>query len=127
MKEYMMIFRNEKRKVQPSSEQMQNMLKDWQSWIGNIAKQGKYVGTNRLLPEGRTIKPNKIISDGPYMEAKELVGGYLIVKAKSLDEAMEMAQTCPNLTYGGNVEVRTVMSIEADSKSESFLHEKALV
>ena len=128
MKEYMMIFRNEKKEGQvPSAEQMQAMMKQWQNWIGNIAKQGRYAGTNRLLPEGKTIKPNKIISDGPYMEVKEMIGGYLIVKAKSLDEAVEMAQSCPNLTYGGNVEVRSVMPIDGDAKSESFLQEKALV
>lgn len=45
-------------------------------------------------------------------KVKEMVGGYLIVKANTLDEAVEMAKSCPNLIYGGNVEVRSVMSIE---------------
>jgi hypothetical protein len=128
MKEYLLVFRNEKKEggEKPSAEQMQAMMKQWQSWIGGIAAKGKYSGTNRLLPEGKTIKPGKVVTDGPYVEAKEVIGGYLIVKASSIDEAVEMAKSCPNLLYGGNVEVRTVMSIESDAASENFLAEKVL-
>ena len=126
MKEYMMIFRNEKKEggEMPPAEQMQAMVKQWQSWIGGIAAKGKYSGTNRLLPEGKTIKPNKVVTDGPYVEGKEMVGGYLVVKANSLDEAVEMAKSCPGLQYGGNVEVRSVMNIEYDAASKNFLEEK---
>ena len=121
----MMIFRNEKMEGEmPSAEQMQAVMQQWQSWISGIAKKGNYSSTNRLLSEGKTIKPNNVVTDGPYMEAKEMVGGYLVVKANSLDEALEMAQSCPNMIYGGNVEVRAVMSIDDDVNSKTFLHEK---
>jgi hypothetical protein len=128
MKEYMMIFRNEKKEggEKPSAEQMQAVMKQWQNWIGGIAAKGKYSGTNRLISEGKTIKPNKVVTDGPYVEAKEMIGGYLIVKANSLDEAVEMAKSCPGLLYGGNVEVRSVMPIEYDAASENFLAEKIM-
>ena len=129
MKEFMLIFRNEK---QPGDfffllEQMQAMLNQWQKWIQNVAEQGKYGGTNRLLPEGKTLKPGNIITDGPYIEAKEMVGGYLIVKANSLDEAVGIAKSCPALLYGGNVEVRSVMAIDSDPKSDTFLNERKAV
>jgi hypothetical protein len=126
MKEFMMIFRFEKMEAgtAPTAEQTQAVLIQWKNWISEIAKQGKYSGTNRLLPEGKTIRQGKIISDGPYMEVKEMIGGYLIVKANSIDEAMEMAKGCPNLTYGGNVEVRAVMNIEYDAAAENFLEQK---
>jgi hypothetical protein len=126
MKEYMLIFRNEKKDtdVKPSEEQMNTMMHQWQTWIGGIAEKGKYSGTNRLLPEGKTIRSNKVITDGPYVEAKEVVGGYLIVKANSIDEAMEMAKSCPGLLYGGNVEVRSVMAINDDARSKNFLEAK---
>ena len=126
MKEFMMIFRNEKMEAAtaPTAEQMQAVLNQWKNWISEIAKQGKYSGTNRLLPEGKSIKPGKVISDGPYMEVKEMIGGYLIVKAESMDEAMKMADGCPNLLYGGNVEVRAVMNIEYDFTSDKFLEPK---
>ena len=126
MKEYMMLFRNEKTEggEQPSAEQMQALMKQWQTWIKGIATNGKYSGTNRLLSEGKTVKPGNAITDGPYAEGKEVVGGYLIVKADSLDEAVEMAKSCPNIIYGGNVEVRNVMSIDDDPGSNNFLAEK---
>ncbi|MEO8769347.1 MAG: YciI family protein [Ferruginibacter sp.] len=103
---------------------MKAVMAQWQDWIKGIASKGRYSGTNRLLSEGKTVKPGNVISDGPYAEVKEIVGGYLIVKAASLDEAMEMAKSCPNMNYGGNVEVRTVMSIDADPGSNTFLNDK---
>ena len=121
-----MLFRNEKNESsqEPSAEQMQAAMKQWQTWIKGIAADGKYSGTNRLLSEGKTVKPGNAITDGPYAEGKEVVGGYLVVKANSLDEAVEMAKSCPNLIYGGNVEIRRVMSIDNDTSSENFLAEK---
>jgi hypothetical protein len=125
MKEFMLIFRNEKpADALPSAEQMQAMMSLWQKWIKNLVEQGKFSGTNRLLPEGKTLKPGNVITDGPYLESKEMIGGYLIVKANSLDEAVEAAKSCPNLLYGGNVEVRAVMPIDSDAKSGTFLNEK---
>jgi len=124
-----MIFRNEKRadSEKPSTEQMQAVMQQWQNWISGLAKQGSYSSTNRLIPdEGKTIKPGKIVTDGPYMEAKEMVGGYLIVKANSLDEAVEIGKSCPGLNYGGNVEVRSVMPIDYNPKSETFLAEQVM-
>jgi len=126
MKEFMMLFRNEKMEggEKPSAEQMQAVMSEWQNWIGNIAAQGNYAGTNRLGSEGKTLKPNNVSIDGPYAEVKEMVGGYLIVKANTLDDAMEMAKSCPNLVYGGSVEVRSVLSMDADTASATFLEEK---
>ncbi|MEP6846281.1 MAG: YciI family protein, partial [Panacibacter sp.] len=82
---------------------------------------GNFSGTNRLYPEGKTLKPGNVISDGPYAEVKEMVGGYVIVKAASLEDAVEIAKSCPNLLYGGNVEVRHVMHIDNDPGSNNFL------
>ena len=128
MKEYMLIFRNEKADVHAEmpEEQMKAVMQQWQKWIGDIAAKGQFAGPNRLLPEGKTIKPGNVISDGPYAEVKEVIGGYLIVKAKSLDDAVAVAKSCPGLLTGGNVEVRSVMSIDVDAKSKNFLGEKEL-
>lgn len=125
MKEYMMIFRNEKMGAAPSEAEMTAAVKQWQSWISGIAAKGKFSSTNRLLPEGKTISPDKMVTDGPYMEVKEMIGGYLVVKANSIDEALEMAKGCPNLAYG-KVEVRAVMPIDQDPKSATFLQEKVM-
>jgi hypothetical protein len=125
MKEFIMLFRHEQPGAEPSPEQMQQMVKLWQTWIKGIAQKGNFSSTNRLLPEGKTLKQNNVITDGPHMESKEMIGGYLIVKANSLDEAVELAKACPNLTGGGGtVEVRALMSIDADPGSDSFLNQK---
>lgn len=110
MTEFMMIFRNEKKdQAMPSPEQMQQMVKQWQDWIGGIAAQGKFVATNALGNEGQTVSMNGVVSDGPYAELKEIVGGYIIVKADNLADAVKLSEGCPTLASGGKVEVRNVM------------------
>ncbi len=112
MNEFMMIFRhtpNPDFKMSP--EQMQTSIKQWQDWIGGIAAQGKFIATNQLGFEGKTLKSNKVITDGPYAELKEIVGGYVLCKAANIDEAISMAEGCPILYIGGHVEVRNIMKI----------------
>ncbi len=110
MKEFMMIFRNEKNdQPKPSPDQMQALVKQWQDWIGGIAAQGKFVSTNALGFEGKTVSADGLITDGPYAEVKEIVGGYIIVKADDLNDAVELSKGCPTLLSGGKVEVRDVM------------------
>lgn len=110
MKEFMMIFRMAPMgNFQPTPEQMQESIKQWQDWIGGIAAQGKFVSTNQLGFSGKTLKSNGVVTDGPYAEVKEIVGGYIIVNANSLEEALELAKGCPILYVGGHVEVRDIM------------------
>ena len=75
MKEFLLIFRREAalKDSQLSPEQMQSMMKPWQDWIGSIAAQNKLTSPgNRLDSEGRVVKPNNIITNGPYAEIKEM-------------------------------------------------------
>jgi hypothetical protein len=110
MNEFMMIFRhtpNPDFKMTP--EQMQDEIKKWQDWMGGIAAQGKFASTNRLGSNGKTLLHNKTITDGPYAEVKEIIGGYVIVKANDMSEAMKLAEDCPILAVGGSVEVRDII------------------
>ena len=110
-----MIFRRgaEANEPQPSPEQMQGMMKQWQDWLGGIAAQNKLSSAgNRLAPEGKVVKKNSIVTDGPYVELKEAVGGYTIIKAESLDEAAQMSKGCPIFAMGGNVEVRQIVPMD---------------
>ena len=112
MNEFMMIFRHSGvPDTNLSPEQIQGIMKQWQDWIGGIAARGKFVSTNQLGFQGKTLKPNKMIIDGPYAEVKEIVGGYIIVRAESIDDAMKIAEGCPILLAGGNVEVRDIMQM----------------
>lgn len=108
----MMIFRHvPSPDRQLSPEQLQAGIKLWQDWIGGIAAQGKFLGTNQLGFEGKTLKPGGVLSDGPYAELKEIMGGYVLVKAGSLDEAVKLAGGCPILAMGGHVEVRDILQL----------------
>jgi hypothetical protein len=113
MKEFLLIFRNENVTTPMSPEQMQGMMKPWQDWMGGLAAQNKLASSgNRLDSDGRVVKPDNIITNGPYVETKEAVGGYIIIKAASIDEAAELSKGCPILSIGGNVEVRTVVPMD---------------
>lgn len=99
-----------------SPEQMQAMMKPWQDWMGSLAAQNKLVNSgNRLASEGKVVKPNNIITDGPFVEIKEAIGGYIVIRANTLDEATELSKGCPILTIGGNVEVRTIVPMDSNS------------
>jgi hypothetical protein len=111
MNEFVLIFRND---FQPeakfSPDEMQAIMQQWQTWMGGIAAQGKLASTgNRLGGEGKTVKAGNLVTNGPYAEIKEIVGGYIIVKADTIDEAAEIAKGCPILNFGGNVEVRDIV------------------
>lgn len=113
MQDFMMLFRHEPDpSYNPSPEEMQAGIKQWQDWIGSIAGQGKFISTNQLSYEGKSVKAGKVITDGPYAEVKEVIGGYILVKAESLDEAVEMSHGCPIFHMGGHVEVRKIMALD---------------
>jgi hypothetical protein len=115
MKEFLLVFRNDVAANQPppSPEQMQAMMKPWEDWMGSIAAQNKLVSPgNRLASDGKVIKQNNVVTNGPYVEIKEAIGGYIIIKANSLDEAAELSKSCPILAIGGNVEVRTLVPMD---------------
>ncbi|MCX2681134.1 YciI family protein [Galbibacter sp. EGI 63066] len=110
MKEFALIFRlKDITDFKPSPEQMQERM----NWLGSIAAQNKLVDKgNTLLPvpgSAKTVKPDNVVTDGPYTEIKEFISGYIVVKAETIDEAVEMAQENPIFKIGGNIEVREVM------------------
>lgn len=113
MKEFMMLFRTEQSDApQPSPEEMQTMVNQWQDWIGGIAAQDKFVSTDALGKAGKVVHADGTITDGPYAEVKEMVGGYIIVKAENLEDAVKLSKGCPTLAIGGTVEVRDVMVLD---------------
>jgi hypothetical protein len=110
MKDFLFVYRNDyKNQPAASPEEMQAVTKKWMDWMGGVAAQNKLVSHgNRLGSEGRVVRPGNVVTDGPYTEIKELIGGYSIVKAESYDEAVEIAKGCPIFEVGGNVEVRDI-------------------
>src|SRR6195952_131436 len=110
MNEFMLIFRHEDGNKVASPEQIQIWMKQTMDWIGGIAAQNKFSGGNGLpFDDARVVKPNNVVTNGPFGEIKETIGGYIIVKADSVDEAVEFAKGCPVLQGEGNsVEVRRI-------------------
>src|SRR5258708_1191647 len=118
MKEFLLVFRRNfvRKAVQASTGQIQGMMKPWQDWMGSLAAQNKLADAgNRLNSEGRVVKPNNVVTNGPYVETKEAIGGYIIIKAADMDEAAELAKGCPILQIGGNVEVRNLVAMDDNS------------
>jgi hypothetical protein len=110
MTEFLLVFRTDYQALPTGSpEEMQAMTKKWQDWIGGIAAQNKLVQTGKRLSfDGKVVRANNVITDGPYTEVKESIGGYMFVKVASVEEAIELAKGCPILTAGGNVEIRAI-------------------
>ena len=110
MNEFILIFRHEDGQKVASPEQMQIWMKQTMDWIGGIAAQNKFSGGNGLpFEDARVVRHNNIVTNGPFGEIKETIGGYIIVKANSVEEAVEFAKGCPVLQGDGNsVEVRKI-------------------
>lgn len=110
MDEFILIFRHEDGNKIASPEQIQIWMKQTMDWIGGIAAQNKFSGGNGLpFEEARVVRPNNVVTNGPFGDIKETIGGYIIVKADSVDEAVAFAKGCPVLQGEGNsVEVRKI-------------------
>lgn len=110
MEEFILIFRHEDGHKVASPEQIQAWMKQTMDWIGGIAAQNKFSGGNGLpFEDSRVVRPNNVVTNGPFGEIKETIGGYIIVKADSVDEAVDFAKGCPVLQGEGNsVEVRKI-------------------
>jgi hypothetical protein len=95
-----------------SPEDIQKIIAEYVEWRDRIAQNGRLIGGEKLADEGGrhlTMNGGEIrVTDGPYAEAKEALGGYFAIKANDYDEAVEMSRTCPHLKYGGRIEVRKI-------------------
>lgn len=111
MKDFLLLYRlDESKLASRSPEELQANTQRWMDWMGNIAAQNKLTARGeRLHTDGKVIRRDHVITDGPYTELKEQLGGYSIVKAASLEEATALAKDCPIFFNGGSVEVREII------------------
>jgi hypothetical protein len=111
---YMFLFRNPADMPDPSPEQMQQNFQKWMTWIQSMKARGQYLAGEPLedTPSKVLRGPRgKSVSDGPYVEAKEVVAGYMLIAAKDLAQAVEISRDCPGFDVGCTVEVRQIMPI----------------
>lgn len=114
MKEYMMIFIGANYdELGLSPEQLQERMGKWFAWGNKMESQGILRGGNALTSAAKTVSgPDRVVSDGPYADTKEIIGGYYIVAAENHDAVVEVAQDFPDYDLGGTVEIREIMVFE---------------
>ena len=108
---YMLLFRGTGWDKPLSPEEVQEVMTRWDAWMDRLSQQRKMKGGQALdRYEGKLVsgKGGKTVADGPFAESKEAIGGYFMLEASSLEEAVEIAQQCPALEYGLEVEVRRI-------------------
>ncbi|HUI65351.1 MAG TPA: YciI family protein [Bacteroidota bacterium] len=116
MKEFLLLFRggdDNRIAAQQSPEKWQQHMMKWKSWMEALGKQGKFLSGQPLAQGGSVIRGGKkVVTDGPFVEGKEIVGGYLMIKARDLGEAVDLSKNCPIFEFDGTVEVREVQQLE---------------
>ena len=112
MTEFTLLYRGGHSR--PSSpEETQKIYQKWSAWFEDLKKRNALVAVGHPLErEKLVVQADKSVSDGPFAEAKDVIGGYSIVRAASLEEAAELAKGCPLLDRGGHVEVRQNMPLK---------------
>jgi hypothetical protein len=111
MSEFTFLYRG--REIPASPEQMQKTTAKWVAWFKELGAQGHIKDMGHPLEHvGKVVAgTKKVISDGPFAEAKDVVGGFSIILARDLEQAAELATGCPILEVGGSVEVRPIQKI----------------
>ena len=112
MEKFMLIFQGGQMNG-ASPEQMQAHMGKWIAWIEKLSKTDQYVAGEPLAPGGKLVSGTggKTVTDGPYTEGKEVVGGFFIVNAKDMNEAVSISKDCPDFELGTSVQVRQVMKM----------------
>jgi hypothetical protein len=112
MAEYLYLYRGGQRGATP--EESEQIMQKWMSWFKDLTASGNLKdGGQPLEAEGKVVSNHGgTVTDGPFAEAKDLIGGYTLVEADSLARAAELAKGCPILHRGGRVEVRPVMKLD---------------
>ncbi|MFK7812729.1 MAG: YciI family protein [Maribacter sp.] len=111
MKDFMMIFIGaDYQQLGLSPEELQGRMGKWFAWGDKMGQQGILKGGEALVPvQKRVIGQNRTVSDGPFADSKEIIGGYYIVSAESADDVVKIAEDYPDYDLGGTVEIRELM------------------
>jgi hypothetical protein len=114
MSEFVFLYRGGERMPASSPEQAQQQMQKWMGWLKELTDKGHIKDPGHPLERtGKVVKGRpKTVTDGPFAEAKDVIGGYTLVNANDLTQAVELTTGCPILEVpGGFVEVRPVMQI----------------
>lgn len=109
-----------------SPDDYQKLLADFDRWNNGMIEKGSLIASASLRTgEGKTIRGERVVKDGPYSEAKEVVTGFFVVRAENYEKAVEIGSGCPFLTRGGSVEVRLIPRLEFEDAAKPIMEEHA--
>ena len=114
MEKFMFLFRGGDTHVHTAKDSAAEKayIGSWMSWMQGLGEQGILAGGDPLQTTGKLLSgKNKVVTDGPFVEAGAMVGGYLIVNAKDIDDAAAIAKGCPIFEENGKVEVRPLQKL----------------
>lgn len=111
---YLLLLRHPVGGTMPSPAELEKLMAKFADWRNDMKAKGQFVSTNGLEFTGRVLRaPDATVHDGFYAETKEIIGGYVLIRARDLDEATEIAKGCPALyETSTNVEIRPVAGAE---------------
>ena len=111
MNEFVFLYRGGERPA--SADQGRQVMQKWMAWFKDLAEKDHIVDRGQPLERsGKLVRPGMSVTDGPFAETKDVIGGYTLIKASDIMQAAELAKGCPILQRGGQVEVRPVMKLE---------------
>lgn len=94
--QFLLLFRHRDDAPDPTPAEMEQKLAKIMAWLRGLNARGEFAGTNALSDEGRVMHRSPTqVTDGPYIEAKEVIGGYVMINARDLDAATQIARGCP--------------------------------
>ncbi len=107
---FLLLVRSPSDQPDPSPAEMEKIFGLWAEWMKGMKAKGQYLGGDKLADGGKVVRAKRgaAVTDGPYAESKEEVGGYFVVVADSLAQATDYAKGCPGLDFGTTVEVRPI-------------------
>lgn len=111
MGQFVFLYRGGQRP--DSAQESEQQMNRWATWLKDLGTKGYIKDRGQPLEQtGKVVRgKDKVVTDGPYAESKDLVGGYTLIEAKDLSEAAELSKGCPIFLTGGLVEVRPVMEM----------------
>jgi len=117
MSQFLYLYRmtaDSRQAAMGTPEQAQQSMQRWMTWMRELDTKGHLKDRGQPLERtGKVVRgQQKSVTDGPYLEAKDLVGGFTLVEARDIDQAVELSRGCPILDGGGSVEVRPVMKMD---------------
>lgn len=111
MEKFLFLFRGGARLNAPE-EEYKDRMQLWYKWIQSLQSSGVYESGNPLQSTGRVVSgTGKVVTDGPFTEAKEMVGGYIIVNANNIDHALDIGMNCPIYEEHGSLEIRPLQQM----------------